>query len=204
MFRRINLYGGAGLGKSSLASHIFSQLKQQNYRVELVQEYVKSWAYENRQISKFDQLYIFAQQLRREDIVLKANREQIVVTDSPIPMIVCYSEVYDFPNCNCLKEISKNFEEDYPSLNFFLERRDCPFDPCGRYETYEGAKEMDNRIRSFLDDNHIDYMPLGFNEWEKCLCWIYRQVFKVDMRELISESKTRYNVPDAGEASPIL
>jgi len=53
----INLWGGPGTGKSTSAAHLFGMAKIAGVNAELVQEYVKSWAWEGRTIHSFDQLY---------------------------------------------------------------------------------------------------------------------------------------------------
>lgn len=63
MIRRINLFGGAGCGKSCLASKLFADLKAKNYKIELVQEWIKPWAYDGRFPKSWDQFYVFAQGL---------------------------------------------------------------------------------------------------------------------------------------------
>ena len=37
----INFYGGAGIGKSTIAADIFSKLKRKGHKTELVGEYAK-------------------------------------------------------------------------------------------------------------------------------------------------------------------
>ena len=61
--RRIGLFGGPGTGKSTLSAMAYSKLKTMGINVELVQEYVKSWAYEKRMVSSFDQLYLLAEHM---------------------------------------------------------------------------------------------------------------------------------------------
>ena len=48
-------------------------MKADGHELELVDEYVKSWAYEKREIHSFDQAYLFTQQLRKEHLVLRNN-----------------------------------------------------------------------------------------------------------------------------------
>jgi len=43
----INFYGGAGIGKSTIAADIFSKLKRKGYKTELVGEYAKWLWYQN-------------------------------------------------------------------------------------------------------------------------------------------------------------
>ncbi len=51
----INLYGGPGAGKSTSAAYLYYLLKCQQENVELVREYVKKWAWENRPCGVYDE-----------------------------------------------------------------------------------------------------------------------------------------------------
>jgi hypothetical protein len=154
--RRINLYGGPGTRKSTQAAYIYSQLKGMKLRTELVQEFVKTWAYENRSPSSFDQLYLFARQLRMEDIVLR-NGVEFVITDSPIGLSICYSQVYGFSQWPALTILSQEFERKYPSLNLFFDRSGTEYEQHGRFQEEKDAIKIDKVILAYLEGNHLPY-----------------------------------------------
>lgn len=58
----INMFGGSGCGKSTTAALLFARLKLKGAHVELVREYVKYWAWNDRQVKEFDQLYLLGKQ----------------------------------------------------------------------------------------------------------------------------------------------
>lgn len=163
--RRINLFGGPCSGKSSSALDVCRNFKRvaainpNIHNVELVQEYVKTWAYENRVPQSFDQVYIFAKQLRREDVLLRSEQVDVTVTDSPIFLSYCYGEKYDAPGYEALLPIINKFEEKYPSLNIFIDRGNKAYVQKGRYQTEAEAKEMDAFILAKLK-THLG--PNGF------------------------------------------
>ena len=80
---RINLLAGPGSGKSTTAAWLFSELKIRHISVELITEYVKSWATQKRQVTTFDQVYLFGKQMQYEYRFLN-NGIKNVVTDSPL------------------------------------------------------------------------------------------------------------------------
>lgn len=155
--RRINLFSGPGSGKSAVAAKIFSYFKTQNLEIDLVKEYIKTWAYQKIKADSFDQLYIFSKQLRSEDILLR-NGVDYIVTDSPLILQLAYMKKYDdIKIYNEMANIAAKFEEKYPSINIFLDRKDIPYKSLGRYESYEDAVEMDKIIEDTLNQNKIPF-----------------------------------------------
>lgn len=168
MVRRINIYAGPGAGKSVVASVVYSNMKICGYNIELVSEYVKAWAYEGRNINLFDQVYIFAHQLRRESLVL-CNSDNIIITDSPVPLSICFAKRNGVKSWYHLQEIANEFEHRYPSYNIFLNRGDCKYKQDGRYETEEQAKEMDDLVRSHLVDIGVRCHDFSYNDYRSII-----------------------------------
>jgi tRNA uridine 5-carbamoylmethylation protein Kti12 len=152
---RINIWGGPGTGKSTTAAWLFANLKQKGKNVELVTEYIKSWAWEGRVPSSYDQMYIFASQLHREDILTR--RGVHIVTDSPIPLQLVYARKYRCPFFDELLGVAKKFELNHPSFNILL-KRTVPFQTFGRYETLDEAKEIDEAILQILEIYGMPYV----------------------------------------------
>ena len=150
--RRVGLFGGPGTGKSTMGALLYAHLKKDHVNVEFVQEYVKSWAYEKRVVSSFDQVYLLAKQIRMEDLVLR-NGVDYVITDSPVGMSTCYAQNYGFKEWKSLVEVAKAFEDKYPSLNIFMDRGDMEYQSHGRYQTKQEAIEMDEIIMKHLKDS---------------------------------------------------
>jgi hypothetical protein len=154
--RRINFFGGPGCGKSTVAPAVFSFLKTEHLNVELVQEFIKKWAYNGNTPKSYDQLYIFSNQLHEEDIFLR--HVDLIVTDSPLYMQLAYIQKY---NGNCFDEclsICRKFEENFPSLNITLSRGSIKYSQLGRYESYDEAVVMDYNIKKLLDDLNLKYL----------------------------------------------
>jgi hypothetical protein len=159
--RRINLFAGPGVGKSTAAAWLFARLKMVNIHSDLVREHVKEWAYEGRKISGFDQLWLFAEQIRREELLLRCGVE-VLVTDSPIRLAVAYSHLYKYPFAQNLIALADMFDEMYTPLNIILKRNTSEkYCTEGRYETEEKALEADQVIRKAVIEGSINY---GFFE----------------------------------------
>lgn len=171
--RRINFLGGAGVGKSTMASNVYAILKQQNQSVELVREYVKDWAYEGRKINPYDQVYFFAKQLKKEYIVLNSGMK-LIISDSPLPLQIVYSKRIGLggETIEGLTKINSDFEKEFPSFNIFLERKDKPYDDKGRYETKEQAIEVDELIKKCMDDWNYMYVSFDWDDTKGVLKYI--------------------------------
>jgi len=161
MIRRINLFGGPGSTKSTVAAGVYANLRTKGVDIELIQEYIKTWAYEDKKCISFDQLYVFSKQLHAEDILLRSG-VKFIINDSPTLMQLAYVQEYGkVPLFEELQRIEALFEKTYPSLSIWLERGDIPYDRSGRYETYEAALHMDEVIKSVLEGVGRRYYTVG-------------------------------------------
>lgn len=157
MIRRVCLFAGPGAGKSVIAAEIFIALKKKGHNSELVLEYIKKWAYQNLVPKSFDQFYILGKQMRSEDLCL-SNGVQTIVTDSPLFLQVPYMLKYPAFDAGPVVKVLKEFDERYKPLNIFLDRSGINYQQTGRYEDYDQAVLMDNKILSFMKDIGIDYV----------------------------------------------
>ena len=93
-YRRINIFGGPGVGKSICAAKLFGDLKLHGYLIEQVSEYAKTWAHQKRSVDVYAQLYFLAKQVKAERECL-TNGYELIVTDAPLGLYPLYtSEKY--------------------------------------------------------------------------------------------------------------
>lgn len=160
MTKVICLYGGPGAGKSILAAEIYFKMNVEQLNCELVREYCKEWAYENRQISTFDQFYLIGKQIRKESFLY--GKVQHIVTDSPLWIGAFYDNLYQGTDhvgkhVQGFTQFAESKGVEY--YNFIL-RRHFAYDPNGRYQTEEQAIEIDTRMKEFLDSYGVRYQVL--------------------------------------------
>jgi len=164
----INMLGGSGLGKSTTAAGLYHAMKLQGYNVELVREYVKNWAWSGQKVNQYDQIYIFGKQARSEYMLY--GKVDYIITDSPILLSPVYEKFYNdgfsMIEDAALKFLQKAHNNNVEHINFLLERKK-KFNPEGRYETEEQAKEVDRQVKLFLDDNNIKYENIDCSDDER-------------------------------------
>lgn len=154
----LSLFAGPGAGKSTSAAYLYAQLKNRGVNSELVREYVKDWAWEERAIGTYDQIYFLGKQVRREALLL--GRVDAVVTDSPVWLGAYYAERYATPHIRHGTEAMVRAYYDQAALDghrhvHLWVNRSKPYLKAGRYETEEQAREVDRQQRKFLLDRGV-------------------------------------------------
>lgn len=157
MTKVINLFGGAGVGKSTLSSEIFAKLKKKGVSVELVTEYAKDLVYDNNNAILDDQFVIFAEQNHR--LIRLENKVDYIVTDSPLLLSFIYDKTDNF---TFRRLVTRTFNE-YLNINYLL-RRTVDYMSNGRLQTEAEAKEFDDIIRKALDLYDIPYTEIAVDE----------------------------------------
>ena len=148
--RVINLYGGAGSGKSTTAAGLFFHMKSRGYKVELVQEYVKSLAWEDR---TEDQAFITANQNKLLHRLL--GKVDYVICDASLLLTLAYlPDDYTVPS---FKQYAIDLYHSYDNFLDVFIKRVKPYVPMGRYEKEEEAHEKDAVILNMLKEQGIDF-----------------------------------------------
>lgn len=162
--RVINLYGGPGSGKSTIASGLFYKMKIAGYNVELVTEFARDLINSGSHHMLNDQNWILAHQNDR----LSRLKESVdwVITDSPLMLISIYADNVwpDKSYLEIFKLFVKELYYEYHNYNFFIKRPDLGFSDQGRVHDIEESSVIDSRIKCMLDFYKIPYLSVKANE----------------------------------------
>lgn len=138
-----NLYAGPGTGKSTTMAGLFAELKMRGVNCEMAPEYAKEKVWENS-LGVFDnQAYVFAKQ--HHTIKRLIGKVDVVITDAPILLSLIYG--------GYMPEHFKEFvRQEYHSMNNFdvFLKRSKPYNPAGRLQGEERAKEIDGEIQAIV------------------------------------------------------
>lgn len=166
MKKIICLYGGPGSGKSTTCAGLYAFLKMMGVDAEMNREYVKNWVWEKRKINPGDQTYFFAKMAKVERSLMSSNVE-VIITDSPLILTHYYGLIYDplekISNTSLmlLQHHHKTCQYyGYKVEHYFIGRGDRPYNPNGRFQTLEEAKDIDTDLRLFLNKIGIRYKDI--------------------------------------------
>lgn len=169
----VNLFGGPGCGKSTIAAALFSDLKFTMHSCELVTEYAKDKVWEKSMGTLDNQLYVFAKQHHR--LWRVGDQVDTIVTDAPLLMSLYYGEATGA----IFRDLVLEAHRSMPSLNIFLGRVK-PYVQQGRYQDADGARLIDGKIRTILDLNEISYFFVpGDQEAPAKIMAYLRQVYPI-------------------------
>lgn len=150
----VNLFAEPGAGKSTLAAGIFYELKMRGLNVELVREYAKDKVWEGSFAILDDQVYVFGKQLHRMNIV--AKQVSVTITDSPVAL----SLYYDRTGNEEFKALIMKCHGTFDNMNYFIHRKKA-YNPIGRMQTEDEAKEVSVEILRLLNDNNIAFTAVN-------------------------------------------
>lgn len=154
MAKIINLFGGPGAGKTTLAAAIFHSLKILQKNAEIISEFPKDMILEQNAQALDNQFYVTANQAYR--IWCAAKVFDYVVVDSPILLGAIYNK-----NQNIAPEFNAfllKYHHEFDNINIFLLRGEINQHPMsGRVHNIDEAIKKDIEIRNFLDQNRLQY-----------------------------------------------
>ena len=163
----INLFGGPGAGKSTIASGLFYEFKTKDIPCDAPYEFPKQVAWEDNLSQITDQLYILANQHR--GLVRSYGKVDFIILDSPLLLSLLYKNGYtgDYP----AKFYGDSFDhmvldlfKSYENINIFLERPEKEFEVEGRFQSQDESLKLDNKLKDILYMYNIPYHSVTVGE----------------------------------------
>jgi len=152
----INFFGAPGVGKSTVAAEIFSQLKKRGFDVALVTEFANFKINEKSFKAVQNQYYVTSKQLYNQEVF--EDKYSIIVTDSPILLSFVYSN-NSIADKKFNEFILEKFKEK-ENFNFLLNHDIVTLDKFsmnGRRHKKSKLEQIHNKIVEMLKINKIEY-----------------------------------------------
>ena len=156
MSKLVNLFGGPGIGKSSIACGITYKLKKQHISCNNPYEFPKKLAWDQNIKCIQDKLYVFANQHR--GIAECYGKVEYIVIDSPILFSTIYhryytkgypAEFYGQPFHDFIIDLHKK----YDCIDILLDRTNQgTHNEKERYQDLEESIAIDNLCKEVLDE----------------------------------------------------
>lgn len=139
------------MSKSTTAAGLFHALKIRGFNAELVSEFAKVLAWEKNHALLSDQFYITAKQNRSLERL--DGQVSHIVTDSPLPLGIHYATNYKLKS---FEQMVWELFDSYNNVNFLI-RRKKKYNPAGRFQNEEEAREIDVAIEKLLIKNDVPF-----------------------------------------------
>lgn len=161
----INIAGGPGTGKTTIAAELFSKLKEKGYEVENVSEFAKELVWEGRSQAFDDRLYMHGEQNHR--LMQMNGKLDFIITDSPLFLTSVYNDYYlkDKFSKSYNKMIDLVTTETFKLYNnkTYLLQRNTDYKIIGRRENQKKALDIDKALLKYLKDKKIKYRSLSID-----------------------------------------
>ena len=161
MSKLINLFGGPGIGKSSISAGITYKLKKKHISCNNPYEFPKLLAWDKNNEAIKDQLYVLANQHR--GIAQSYGKVDYIVIDSPILFSLIYKTYYNtgYPAefyGEHFNHLIIDLHKKYDNINILLERTDeGKHNDDERYQNLQESLDIDKLCKKILDENDIPY-----------------------------------------------
>ena len=160
----INLYGGPGLGKSTVAAGVFFTLKCMGINCEYINEFAKELVWAKRYEDLKVQPYVTGKQYKK--LCHIAGQVDLAVCDSPLLTGLLYPGTGSSPGW--VTSVIEQFKT-FDNLNFMITRNAIhhPYTEKGRMQTEDESRDIDLKVIELLEKEQIPYMKLKAMPMEK-------------------------------------
>ncbi|MCL1799107.1 MAG: ATP-binding protein [Eggerthellaceae bacterium] len=147
----VNLYGGPGAGKTTLAHWLVAELSKMGVLTEYVPEVAKALVWQGGRClldgSRENQRFVTEAQIGLIDNLV--GQVEVVVTDSPPALGLVYADKTDIYGYDDLKHLVFSQRGRQDCFDVFVNRSSC-YDERGRKHSAEESLDLDRKIRQLL------------------------------------------------------
>jgi tRNA uridine 5-carbamoylmethylation protein Kti12 len=146
----INFMGAPGVGKTTMAARVFSELKLRGHTAEWVGEYAKKLVYLKRFEELNNQYMVSSKQADLFDALKGCVK--FIVTDGALAHGLYYNRFNPHNTSDVTKThaaIMRRYS-NHANINILLERGDFPYETTGRYQSEAEARAMDDELKTYL------------------------------------------------------
>jgi hypothetical protein len=147
----VNLFGGPGVGKSTLACLLYAELKKQYIETEYLSDTARTLILEGNIKGVENNIYLFGLQLHELSCAYEVS--QVVICDSPMLLGAIYRPWVS----DVLPDLILEQHNKFNNLNILLARGDVDYSEVGRMHSLVESIQLDRDIEDYLDKKHIPY-----------------------------------------------
>ena len=156
----VNLFGGPGIGKTTLAARIFAALKTHGIEAACPEEYAKIAIWQGRSYLLDNQLILLGRTW--DTITSLSEKVDVIVLDSPILLCSHYAGESEGPHFH---ETVLDFHQRNDRVNILLKRdKGIAYSTSGRRETSQQAMGIDTRIEGLLSQAKEEFTSMSTDD----------------------------------------
>jgi nicotinamide riboside kinase len=149
----VNLFGGPGIGKTTLAARIFADLKARDIEAACPEEYAKIAIWQGRSYLLDNQLILLGRGW--DTITSLAVKVDVIILDSPLLLASHYAGSSEQEHFH---QTVLDYHRRHDRMNILLERvPGATYSTSGRRETSQQAIGIDAQLESLLDMSGEDF-----------------------------------------------
>lgn len=156
----VNFIGGGSVGKSTISSLVYGELKCKRYIAEYVQEYAKKLVWLKKWDKLYNQYLVSSKQYSLIKTLSQVDSIKYIVVDGSLLLGVYYNIHYEknVSNIEKTERMILDRMKEFKNIYIFLERNpDIPFEEQGRIQTYSECVNIDLKLLNILKEQKFEY-----------------------------------------------
>ena len=148
----VSCYGPPGVGKTTAATMIFSELKKRHVDVDLVTDFAKDMIIQGNVLAMQNQLYVWASQLYRNRCAYE--RATITITDTPVML----GAIYNTRSTTHFFNVALEEYHRFNNYNLMIPRNaDIEYSMFGRVHNEDQSIQLGHDIDAMMETAEIPH-----------------------------------------------